>query len=60
MFDTRNNLSHQVAQEARTHFEKLFDVRIPARRSLESPSFGKSIYQYTASKVLAHTASSPV
>ncbi len=48
MFDTRNNLSHQVASEARTHFpEAVFDVVIPRNvRLSESPSFGKSIYQY--------------
>lgn len=48
MFDTRNNLSHQVAQEARNHFGKsVFDVVIPRNvRLSESPSFGKSIYQY--------------
>ena len=48
MFDTRNNLSHQVAAEARTHFgSTVFDVVIPRNvRLSESPSFGKSIYQY--------------
>ena len=48
MFDTRNNLSHQVAGEARCHFpDSVFDVVIPRNvRLSESPSFGKSIYQY--------------
>jgi chromosome partitioning protein len=48
MFDTRNNLSHQVAAEARAHFgDVVFDVMIPRNvRLSESPSFGKSIYQY--------------
>jgi chromosome partitioning protein len=48
MFDTRNNLSHQVASEVRTHFGKtVFDVVIPRNvRLSESPSFGKPIYHY--------------
>ena len=51
MFDTRNNLSHQVAAEARTHFGSLvFDVVIPRNvRLSESPSFGKAIYHYDRS-----------
>ena len=48
MFDTRTNLSHQVAAEARRHFGKtVFDTVIPRNiRLSESPSFGKSIYAY--------------
>ena len=48
MFDRRNNLSHQVAAEARRHFGKrVFDIVIPRNvRLSESPSFGKSIYAY--------------
>jgi chromosome partitioning protein len=48
MFDTRNNLSHQVATEARTHFgARVFDVVIPRNvRLSESPSFGKPIFHY--------------
>ena len=48
MFDTRTNLSHQVAAEARRHFGKtVFDTIIPRNiRLSESPSFGKSIYAY--------------
>jgi len=48
MFDTRNNLSHQVAAEARRHFGKtVFDTVVPRNvRLSESPSFGKSIYAY--------------
>lgn len=48
MFDTRNNLSHQVAQETRGFFGDLvFDVVIPRNvRLSESPSFGKSIHHY--------------
>lgn len=48
MFDKRNNLSHQVADEARRFFqEKVFEVIIPRNvRLSESPSFGKSIHHY--------------
>jgi len=48
MFDARNNLSHQVAEEARRFFsESVFDVVIPRNvRLSESPSFGKSIHHY--------------
>jgi chromosome partitioning protein len=51
MFDTRNNLSHQVANEVRSYFgEQVFDVVIPRNvRLSESPSFGKAIYQYDRS-----------
>ena len=50
MFDTRNNLSHQVANEVRQHFaQTVFDVVIPRNvRLSESPSFGKPIYHYDA------------
>lgn len=48
MFDRRNNLSHQVANDARTHFgDSVLDVVIPRNvRLSESPSFGKPIYLY--------------
>ncbi len=48
MFDTRNNLSHQVVQEIRTHFgEKVFNAIIPRNvRLSEAPSHGQSIIQY--------------
>lgn len=48
MFDTRNNLSHQVAQEAKAHFkDKVFDTYIPRNiRLSEAPSFGKPIITY--------------
>jgi chromosome partitioning protein len=51
MFDTRNNLSHQVANEVRSYFkEDVFDIVIPRNvRLSESPSFGKAIYQYDRS-----------
>ena len=48
MFDTRNNLSHQVAQEVRNHFsEKVFKTVIPRNiRLSESPSHGKPVILY--------------
>ena len=48
MFDARNNLSHQVADEVRTHFgDKAFTTVIPRNIKLsESPSFGKPVLLY--------------
>jgi chromosome partitioning protein len=48
MFDTRNNLSHQVVQEIRNHFEeKVFSAIIPRNvRLSEAPSHGLSIFEY--------------
>jgi len=48
MFDARNNLSHQVAEEVRSHFkEKTFKTVIPRNvRLSESPSFGKPAILY--------------
>ena len=48
MFDRRNNLSHQVAEEAKKHFRDLvFETRIPRNVRLgEAPSFGKPIVLY--------------
>ena len=48
MFDSRNNLSHQVAEEAKKHFGHLvFETRIPRNVRLgEAPSFGKPILLY--------------
>ena len=48
MFDSRNNLSHQVAEEIRTHFgDKAFTTVIPRNIKLsESPSFGKPVLLY--------------
>ena len=48
MFDQRNKLSHQVADEVRRHFEdKVFQTIVPRNvRLSEAPSFGKSIFQY--------------
>lgn len=50
MFDRRNNISHQVAEEVRRHFEDLvFNTVIPRNvRLSESPSFGKPIILYDA------------
>jgi chromosome partitioning protein len=48
MFDSRNNLSHQVAQEVRTYFKgKVFDTVIPRNiRLSEAPSHGKPVLLY--------------
>lgn len=48
MFDTRNSLSHQVAQEVRKHFgERVFDTVIPRNVTLaEAPSHGKPAMLY--------------
>jgi chromosome partitioning protein len=48
MFDTRNNLSHQVVSEIKTHFgDKVFEAVIPRNvRLSEAPSHGLSILDY--------------
>ncbi len=48
MFDGRNNLSHQVANEVRTHFkDKVFKTIIPRNiRLSEAPSHGKPVLLY--------------
>jgi chromosome partitioning protein len=53
MFDTRNNLSHQVVTEIRNHFkEKVFSAVIPRNVKLsEAPSHGLSIHQYDAKSI---------
>jgi chromosome partitioning protein len=50
MFDTRNNISHQVTVEVRKHFgEMVFKTVIPRNvRLSECPSFGKPIILYDA------------
>lgn len=50
MFDSRTNLSHQVAGEVTGHFGDLvFDTVIPRNVRLgESPSFGKPIVEYAS------------
>lgn len=53
MFDTRNNLSHQVVTEIRTHFgEKVFSAIIPRNvRLSEAPSHGQSIFNYDSKSI---------
>jgi chromosome partitioning protein len=53
MFDTRTNLSHQVAEDAGKYFKDLvFKTRIPRNVRLgEAPSFGKPILLYNAASV---------
>ncbi|HXX58660.1 MAG TPA: AAA family ATPase [Thermodesulfovibrionales bacterium] len=48
MFDTRNSLSHQVADEVRRHFgDKVFQTVIPRNVTLgEAPSHGKPAMLY--------------
>lgn len=48
MFDSRNNLAHQVSNEVKTHFgNKLFRTVIPRNiRLSEAPSHGKPILLY--------------
>ncbi len=48
MFDTRNNLSHQVVTEIKTHFgDKVFSAIVPRNvRLSEAPSHGQSIIEY--------------
>jgi len=48
MFDTRNNLSHQVVAEIKNHFgEKVFGSVIPRNvRLSEAPSHGLNILEY--------------
>ena len=46
MFDARNNLAHQVADEVRAHFH-VFDAVIPRNvRLSEAPSHGKPVILY--------------
>ena len=51
LFDSRNRLSHQVAEEVKKHFEeKVFKTVIPRNvRLSEAPGFKKSIFQYDPS-----------
>ncbi len=53
MFDTRNNLSHQVVSEIKNHFgEKVFSAIIPRNvRLSEAPSHGLSIIDYDAKSI---------
>ena len=53
MFDTRNNLSHQVVTEIKNHFaDKVFNSIIPRNvRLSEAPSHGQSIFKYDAKSI---------
>jgi len=53
MFDTRNNLSHQVVSEIQTHFgDKVFKAVIPRNvRLSEAPSHGQPIIEYDPKSV---------
>jgi chromosome partitioning protein len=48
MFDTRNNLAHQVAEEVKKHFgDKVYQTVIPRNIALgEAPSHGKPVLLY--------------
>lgn len=48
MFDSRNNLSREVAREVRMHFSKeTLDVEIPRSvRIAEAPSYGQTVLTY--------------
>jgi chromosome partitioning protein len=48
MYDKRNSLSDQVAQDVRAHFgDKVYDTVIPRNvRVSEAPSFGKPVLIY--------------
>jgi chromosome partitioning protein len=50
MFDPRNTLSRQVAEEVKKHFgEKVYDTLIPRNVTLgEAPSHGKPAILYDA------------
>ncbi len=51
MFDSRNNLSHQVSEEIRAHFSgRVFEVVIPRNvRLSEAPSHGVPVLLYDVS-----------
>ncbi|MNJ91077.1 Sporulation initiation inhibitor protein Soj [compost metagenome] len=53
MFDIRNNLSHQVVTEIKTHFgDKVFSAIIPRNvRLSEAPSHGQSIFEYDSKSI---------
>jgi chromosome partitioning protein len=59
MFDTRTNLSHQVAENAIKYFKDLvFKTTIPRNVRLgEAPSFGKPIILYDAASIGAKSYS---
>lgn len=53
MFDTRNNLSHQVVRDVKHHFaNKVFNSVITRNvRLSEAPSYGKSIIEYAPQSI---------
>ena len=53
MFDTRNNLSHQVVSEIKNHFgDKVFQAIVPRNvRLSEAPSHGQSIFEYDSKSI---------
>jgi chromosome partitioning protein len=57
MFDTRNNLCHQVAEEVRVHFkDRVFRTVVPRNvRLSESPSHGKPVLLYDVSSTGARS-----
>ncbi|HAM53680.1 MAG TPA: chromosome partitioning protein ParA [Nitrospiraceae bacterium] len=57
MFDTRNSLAHQVAQEVRRHFgDRVFGTIIPRNVTLaEAPSHGKPSLLYDARSIGAQS-----
>ncbi|MGD8353455.1 MAG: AAA family ATPase [Pseudomonadota bacterium] len=57
MFDPRNNLSHQVAKEARNYFPgKVFQTAIPRNVKLsEAPSYGKPAILYDIGSIGAQS-----
>jgi chromosome partitioning protein len=63
MYDKRNNLSEQVAEDVRNHLgEKVYDTVIPRNvRISEAPSFGKPVLLYdlhcAGAQAYAHLAS---
>jgi chromosome partitioning protein len=57
MFDTRNNLSHQVAEDVKKHFkDRVFRAVIPRNvRLSEAPSHGKPVLLYDVRSVGAQS-----